>query len=108
MKLEFVVRKIHSLAKKRGTFSLNREKALVGLYFKLRSCDLISFLKLLQTKGGGIAFACATRCHFPILNGDLSERNHGLGEAAVLRDIFTIIHDLFPASNCPFLAEKRL
>lgn len=25
---------------------------LVGLYFKLWSCDLISFLKLLQSKGG--------------------------------------------------------
>lgn len=60
--------------KKRGVFSLAD-----GWGFKLCSCDLISFLKLVQSEGGA-ALACATRCHFPNLNGDFKEHSHGLGK----------------------------
>lgn len=100
VKLRSVLMKIYDL-KKRGVFSL-----AVSWGFKLCSCDLISFLKLVQSEGGA-ALTCATRCHFPNLNGDFKEPQPWAGEAAVLPDIFTIIHELFPATKCPFLAEKR-
>lgn len=59
---------------------------------------------------GGVregGFACATRCHFPLRSGGFSERGRGSAGAAVLRDIFTVIHELFPAAKCPFLADCK-
>lgn len=56
---------------------------------------------------GGIAWACATRRHFPLRSGGFSERGRGSAGAAVLRDIFTVMHELFPAAKCPFLANCK-